>query len=194
MTVTKAPPTTVNTPRRFSSVRISFIRNRCTLSPVTPTMSARPQRSKSIASTFSSIRVIVCSPGVNAARSVRLVTGRLARLPRNGSAYSMPQYDTSNRGLIKTMSAMIDSFSRVHGPKRIDRVDPKCRTHLTRPSLKAQADSYDPRRTNRSNPAPVRANLDGVALGRIGEMLDFTARALRRDPIRPRRSDPDRPG
>ena len=39
------------------------MRNRCTLMPVTPTMSARAQRSKSIGSTFSSIRVTVCSPG-----------------------------------------------------------------------------------------------------------------------------------
>src|SRR5208283_6186464 len=53
----------------------------CTLIPVRPTMSARAQRSKSIGSTFSSIRVIVCSPGVSAASRGRAATGKLARLP-----------------------------------------------------------------------------------------------------------------
>ena len=85
------------------------MRNRCTLMPVTPTMSARSQRSQSIGSTFSSISVTVCSAGVSAARSGRHATGRLARLPRNGKAYSIPQYDTSNRGLMSTMSAIAKS-------------------------------------------------------------------------------------
>ena len=49
--------------------------------PVTPTMSARAQRSKSIASTFSSIRVTVCSAGVKAASNGRQATGMAARLP-----------------------------------------------------------------------------------------------------------------
>ncbi len=37
------------------------MRNRCTLIPVMPTMSARRHRSQSIGSTFSSISVTVCS-------------------------------------------------------------------------------------------------------------------------------------
>ncbi len=36
-------------------------------------------------------------------------TGRLARLPMKGSACSMPQYETSNRGLISTMSATLST-------------------------------------------------------------------------------------
>ena len=70
-------------------------------------MSARAQRSKSIGSTFSSIRVTVCSRGVSAASSGRQATGRLAGLPMNGKACSMPQYETSNRGLMSTMSAIV---------------------------------------------------------------------------------------
>ncbi len=82
------------------------MRNRCTLIPVRPTMSARRQRSQSIGSTFSSISVTVCSLGVSAASSGRHATGRFARLPTNGRAYSMPQNDTSNRGLMRTISAI----------------------------------------------------------------------------------------
>ena len=82
------------------------MRNRCTLIPVMPTISARWQRSQSIGSTFSSISVTVCSPGVSAARSGRHATGRLARLPMNGRACSIPQYEISNRGLINTISAI----------------------------------------------------------------------------------------
>jgi hypothetical protein len=43
------------------------MRWRCTIMPVTPTISARAQRSKSIGSTFSSMMVTVCSAGVSAA-------------------------------------------------------------------------------------------------------------------------------
>ena len=50
--------------------------------------------------------VTVCSAGVSAASSGRQATGKLARLPRKGNAYSIPQYETSNRGLIRTMSAI----------------------------------------------------------------------------------------
>ena len=106
-TVTHGPPTTVKHPRCLSSVRISFIRNRCTLIPVTPTMSARAHRSQSIGSTFSSISVTVCSRGVSAASSGRHATGRLAGLPMNGNACSIPQYDTSKRGLMSTISAIV---------------------------------------------------------------------------------------
>jgi len=80
----------VNAPRRFNSARISVIRNRWTLIPVMPTMSARAQRSKSTASTFSSIRVTVCSAGVNAASKGRQATGMLARLPMNGRGILHP--------------------------------------------------------------------------------------------------------
>ena len=45
-------------------------------------MSARAQRSKSIGSTFSSIRVTVCPAGVRAASKGRQATGMLARLPK----------------------------------------------------------------------------------------------------------------
>ena len=82
------------------------MRNRCTLIPVRPTISARRHRSQSIGSTFSSISVIVCSLGVSAASSGRQATGKFARLPTKGRANSMPQYDTSNRGLMITISAI----------------------------------------------------------------------------------------
>ena len=83
------------------------MRARCTIIPVTPTMSARAQRSKSIGSTFSSISVTVCGSGVSAASSGRHPTGMLARLPKIGIACSRPQYETSKRGLMITMSAMV---------------------------------------------------------------------------------------
>src|SRR6266436_7913260 len=51
-----------------------------------------------------------CSPGVRAASSGSAATGTLARLPSNGKACSMPQYDTSNRGLIRTISAMLPTL------------------------------------------------------------------------------------
>ncbi len=54
---------------------------------------------------------MVCSSGVRAASSGRQATGRLARFPMNGRACSIPQYETSNLGLISTMSAMPDEAS-----------------------------------------------------------------------------------
>jgi len=48
---------------------------------------------------------MVCGAGVKAARSGSDATGMLARLPNNGKAWSRPQYDMANCGLIKTMSA-----------------------------------------------------------------------------------------
>ena len=39
----------------------------------------------------------MCPAGVSAARSGRLATGKLARLPMNGRAFSSPQYDISKR-------------------------------------------------------------------------------------------------
>src|SRR5438132_3824082 len=51
-----------------------------------------------------------CSPGVRAASNGSAATGTLARLPSNGKACSMPQYDTSNRGLIRTISAMLQTL------------------------------------------------------------------------------------
>ena len=56
-------------------------------------MSARASRSKSIASTFSSTSVMLCSAGVSAASSGRQAVGRLARLCSSGSACSKPQYE-----------------------------------------------------------------------------------------------------
>ena len=61
--------TTMKHLRRWSSVRISRMRWRCTIMPVMPTMSAFSQRSKSIASVFSSMIVIRLWDGVSAARS-----------------------------------------------------------------------------------------------------------------------------
>src|SRR5437764_12837095 len=55
---------------------------------------------------FSSMRVTVWPAGVSAASSGRQATGMLERLPTSGMACSMPQYDGSNRGLTRTMSAM----------------------------------------------------------------------------------------
>src|ERR1700733_4929686 len=55
---------------------------------------------------FSSIRVTECPGGVKAASNGRQATGMLARLPISGRACSRPQYETSNRGLIRMMSAM----------------------------------------------------------------------------------------
>ena len=104
--VIMGPPTTVNTPRRFRSARISFIRCLWMPMPVTPTMSAQEQRSKSMASTFSSIRVMSCPAGVKAASNGRQATGVAARLPMSGRTSSMPQNEMSNRGLMMTMSAM----------------------------------------------------------------------------------------
>src|SRR5439155_11191241 len=82
------------------------MRNRWTLMPVSPTTSALARRSKFSDSTFSSIRVIVKSDGVKAARSGRQVAGMLAFFPKIGVAYSMPQKEGSNRGLISTISAI----------------------------------------------------------------------------------------
>ncbi len=97
--------------RQFSegfhqSDRICRIRPRWATIPVRPTMSARAHRSKSISSIFSSTRVSECPFGVKAASSGRHATGMLARLPSNGRACSKPEYETSNRGLIRMISAM----------------------------------------------------------------------------------------
>jgi hypothetical protein len=54
--------------------------------------------------------VIAWPAGVNAASSERAATGKFARFPKRGSACSMPQNDISNRGLIRTMSAMLHTF------------------------------------------------------------------------------------
>ena len=70
-------------------------------------MSARAHRSKSIASTFSSISVTVCSVGRQRRQQRQAGDRQLARLPMNGRACSRPQYETSNRGLISTMSAIV---------------------------------------------------------------------------------------
>ena len=69
-------------------------------------MSARATRSKSMASTFSSISVTWCGAGVKAASSGKLPTGMLALFPMIGRTCSRPQKEISKRGLIKTMSAM----------------------------------------------------------------------------------------
>ena len=92
------------------------MRNRCTLIPVIPTMSARAIRSKSSSSTLSSTNVTRCSFGVRAASNGKLAGGTLARLPNSGNACSSPQYDVSKAGLMSTMSAMIDlNFRKAEG-------------------------------------------------------------------------------
>ncbi len=50
-----------------------------------------------------------CSAGVNAATSGKQATGSTALTPRNGTACSSPQYETSKRGFIRTISAMRSS-------------------------------------------------------------------------------------
>src|SRR5262249_30115063 len=56
--------------------------------------------------TFSSIRVTEWPGGVRAASRGRQAAGMVARLPSRGRACSMPQYETSKRGLIRMMSAI----------------------------------------------------------------------------------------
>src|SRR6201996_1660096 len=80
--------------------------------PVSPTMSARANRSESIGSTFSSTMVTEWPAGVSAASSGRQAVGRLHFLPSSGSACSRPQYETWNCGLIRTISAMAAHFER----------------------------------------------------------------------------------
>src|SRR5262245_38989919 len=82
------------------------MRCRCTTMPVSATMSARAQRSKSIASTFSSMSVMRWGAGVSAASNGKAATGMLALLPSKGNACSRPQKEIWNLGLIRTMSAM----------------------------------------------------------------------------------------
>ena len=82
------------------------MRWRWTIIPVSPTISARAQRSKSIGPTFSSMIVTLWPEGVSAAIKGSAAGGMLARRPIKGMACSSPQYDISNRGLIRTMSAM----------------------------------------------------------------------------------------
>src|SRR5262249_57470857 len=96
----------VETAGRFRSAKISRMRKRCTIMPVSPTTSALARRSKSRGSVFSSSKVTLCSGGVKAARSGRQADGMLAFLPKKGRAYCKPQKETSKRGLISTISAM----------------------------------------------------------------------------------------
>jgi len=56
----------------------------------------------------SSITVTLCSGGVRAARSGSAATGMAARLNMKGNACSSPQNEISNRGLIRTISAIIN--------------------------------------------------------------------------------------
>src|SRR6185437_7446818 len=51
--------------------------------------------------------------GVSAASRGRQAVGRLHFLPSSGSAYSRPQYDASNRGLTRTISAISACLSSV---------------------------------------------------------------------------------
>ena len=64
---------------------------RCARADIVGLTGMNVQRPKSIASTFSSIRVTLWPDGVSAASSGRLATGKTALAPRNGIACSRPQ-------------------------------------------------------------------------------------------------------
>ena len=113
-------------------VDIANIRVRCTIIPVTPTMSARAQRAKSIGSTFSSIKVTLCSAGVSAASRGSEAIGEAALARRKGIAYSRPYMEASKRGLIRTISATAwpPSTRRRRAPRGLS---PQKRTKSIRP-------------------------------------------------------------
>ena len=78
------------------------------------------------------MRVAAWPSGGEAASRGRAATGKFARLPNRGNVYSMPQNDTSNPGLIRTMSATLHPFPVTTEPglRAWERLPPICAARI----------------------------------------------------------------